>query len=385
MNILLINKFYWPDVGGVETVVQQHANFLTTKGNKVTVLCIKKNASLKTEKINIQGVNIIRCSSLGTFFSMPLSLSFFYHYIRSVLDNKFIIFHEPFPLADIAMCLFLPKKKKTMIFWHSDIVRQKKLKLILGFFIKKALRKANVVCTTSKNLSQHSEYLGIVKEKLQIVPLSIDTDGLNKKVNSLNVNEFDSEIKSYADAQFISFGRLSYYKGLDVLLEALKILKKEGVEPRVVISGKGELSNHIANIIKQEQLSNVIFINRFLKEDEKCFLLKNIKCFLFPSIANSEAFGITQLESLALGTPVINTSLPTGVPDVSINNLTGLTVTPGDPYSLAEAIKKIYLNKVNLEIFSVNAKIRASTIFDDKIVLPHFYNIILDVCNDKYI
>ncbi len=42
MNILLINKFYWPDVGGVETVVQQHANFLTTKGNKVTVLCIKK-------------------------------------------------------------------------------------------------------------------------------------------------------------------------------------------------------------------------------------------------------------------------------------------------------------------------------------------------------
>ncbi|HGY6273412.1 TPA: glycosyltransferase, partial [Escherichia coli] len=77
-------------------------------------------------------------------------------------------------------------------------------------------------------------------EKLQIVPLSIDTDGLNKKVNSLNVNEFDSEIKSYADAQFISFGRLSYYKGLDVLLEALKILKKEGIEPRVVISGKGE-------------------------------------------------------------------------------------------------------------------------------------------------
>ncbi|WP_252182879.1 glycosyltransferase, partial [Escherichia coli] len=148
-------------------------------------------------------------------------------------------------MADIAMCLFLPKKKKTMIFWHSDIVRQKKLKLILGFFIKKALRKANVVCTTSKNLSQHSEYLGIVKEKLQIVPLSIDTDGLNKKVNSLNVNEFDSEIKSYANAQFISFGRLSYYKGLDVLLEALKILKKEGVEPRVVISGKGELSNHI--------------------------------------------------------------------------------------------------------------------------------------------
>ncbi|HDG1688466.1 TPA: glycosyltransferase, partial [Kluyvera cryocrescens] len=104
--------------------------------------------------------------------------------------------------------------------------------------------------------------------------------------------------------------------------------------------------------------------------------LKKSRCFLFPSVANSEAFGITQLEALALGTPVINTSLPTGVPDVSLDKQTGLTVTPSDPRALAQAMKAIYLNEVDVEFFSRNAAERARIVYDDAIVLGQFSDIL---------
>lgn len=357
MKILLVNKYFFPDIGGVETVVNQYAQALKDH-HTVKVLCVHKDFCFKTVEENINGIAVIRCSSFGTFKSMPISLSFFFHFFKFYKEFDVFHFHEPFPLASI-LSLFLNKKKKIIVTWHSDIIKQKTLKRFVEYFQSLLCKKATVITTTSPNLLNFSTVLKKYSNKVRILPLGID---------------FHFETKESPLGEYIlCLGRLSYYKGIDILLEAF--LNTE-TDKELLIIGDGDKS--IIDLISSTQSSTskkIKFINRFVDENEKQYFLQNALFFVFPSIAASEAFGIIQLEAMFYGKPIINTNLPTGVPYVSLDNVTGITVEPSNVLELTKAIDKLSLDKLLVAHMGKNAKERVRTHFSNSQIMADLLDI----------
>lgn len=359
-KVLLVNKYFYPDIGGVETVVAQHADFIKNDSS-VIVLCVHKHLRLKTVRENINNVNVIRCSSFGTFFSMPISISFIFYYLFYASRSDVVVHHAPFPLCDFAN-YFLPRIfiKKLIIFWHSDIIKQKKLKRIINIFVRRTCNKADLIVTTSERLLEFSKDLKPYANKVKVIPLSVDLKNIQHSLNSRTPSKV---------WDFIFLGRLCYYKGVDIILQAIELLNKQNIYPRILFVGSGDLSQKVTDFIHYaENGNNLSYIDYHVSEIDKYNFISSSRCFLFPSVATSEAFGITQLEAMSLSVPVINTNLNSGVPTVSIHNVTGLTVTPGDAEDLALAMKAIYFDEELTKTFSINARIRVAQYYDDEVI-----------------
>ena len=133
-------------------------------------------------------------------------------------------------------------------------------------------------------------------------------------------------------------GRLVYYKGADILLEAFA---KQHAHAELFLAGTGVLEPELK--ARAEALGiaeRVHFLGRRMTPELRD-MFADCDLFVLPSVANSEAFGIVQLEAMVYGKPVINTALPTGVPLVSIDGETGLTVPPSDADALAAAMETL--------------------------------------------
>ncbi len=358
MKILQINKFYYPWLGGIESVVKNISEKLNRKkGLKVEVLCCNSKCTRVIENIN--KVKIYKAASFGIILGMPLSIDFFYLFKKMANQYDIIHIHWPFPLAFIAVSL-LKIKPKIIITWHSEIVRQKLFNIILKPFVIKALHSADVIIAPTKNHIIYSEYLQKFKDKIRIVPFGISQNHYKE----FNYKQALKIKKSFKDKKIILFvGRLAYYKGLNYLLMALEIVKQKLPNFILLVIGEGNLKNKLIQLTKSLALEKyVLFIPPQNEEILKSYFLA-CDVFVLPSIYKSEAFGLVQLEAMLAKKPVINTNLESGVPLVSLNNKTGSTVPPKNHEKLASELLKLLCNKKIAKFYGNNAHQRVIKYF----------------------
>ena len=156
---------------------------------------------------------------------------------------------------------------------------------------------------------------------------------------------------------FLFVGVMRYYKGLHILLEALK-----GVDYPVVIVGAGPLEVELHAQAAALGLRNVQFLGR-LDDEDKAALLELSYAIVFPSDLRSEAFGISLLEGAMYGKPMISSEIGTGTSYINSHGETGLVVPPSDPPALRQAMRTLWDNPQQAAVMGVKAEARYRQLF----------------------
>ena len=328
MHILHVGKYYPPYRGGIETVMADLCSGLAARGHRTTALV--SNVDPVTTEESIDGVKIVRVARQWLLNSQPINPGLL-SALRGV-DFDILHFHTPNPIGALAS-LVGAGRKPVVVSHHGDILRQRLLgppaTLVHAALYAQARR---VVAATPRHIDS-SPLLRAFRRRCRVIHYPIRPEPFARAPAEWDP-ELPDEWRGRPLGVFV--GRLVYYKGVDVLLDALARVR----DVNVAIVGSGPLEAGLRGRARAESLQNVRFLGE-ISEQRVRALYRMARFFVLPSASSGEAFGMVQLEAMAAGTPVISTDLPTGVPYVNKHGVTGLIVPPGDAAALARAMQTL--------------------------------------------
>ena len=351
MRILQLGKYYEPYVGGIETHLALLADGLASRGVEVEVLV--HNRGRRTVRDTVRGVPITRVGALARMMSTELSPRLVMELSRSY---DILHLHTPHPMGMLAYLAARKPRHTLVVTHHSDIVRQAGVGAILRPLFSEVMSRADAVIATSRAYLESSRELRPVKDKVQVIPYGID---LTRFSPALRQSEVARALRAqFGERLILAAGRLIYYKGFEVLLDALRCLRGH-----LLLVGDGPLRAKLVNKAQRLGVKDRVTFLGSIPNDQMGAFYGAASVFALPSTARSEAFGIVQIEALASGLPVVNTALASGVPYVSVNEQTGLTVEPNNPDQLARALNRILDDKNLASRLGAAARERALALF----------------------
>lgn len=359
-------KVFIPEVnGGIPEVMRLLAAGLAGRcRSEVLVSRVKGGGGSEL----VEGIEVHRSSSLRSVWSMPISPGYPMDLWSTARRVDVVDYHAPFPLVDLAVSLWFPRKTALVVHWHSEIVAQRRILPVVGPFIRRALRRADRIIVSAPVMIEQSPFLRAVAAKCAVVPYGIDVDRWATPGDAQRHRI--QEIRALHPRLIVATGRLVSYKGFDVLVEAMRRVRGD-----LVIVGTGPLEEALRRQIAASGLQDRITLVGYLERQELQCLLHACRVFTLPSVEKSETFGIAQAEAMACGRPVVNTSLPTAVPWVARDGIEALTVPPGAAAPLAEALNHLLDHEDMAAAMGRRGRERAESLFSLKSFLDRTFDV----------
>lgn len=332
-SIIHLGKYYFPDAGGIESVTISLAEGAVASGNFVLVVCFEKTPAKSDEVID--GVHVVRAPISKMIASQPLGIKYFLQCLKFGKNADVIHLHVPNMLG--ALCaLFIGKKPRLLVHWHSDVINKGILGKILRPLETALLRRADCIVATSLVYANASDTLRPYKYKISVVPIGAP---------DAKYDGTDSDLPVWIDEQIrdkkiiLAVGRLVPYKGFKVLIDAAKHLLNGSV---VVIVGNGPLQQELQQAVELANVKGRVVLTGRLSDAALNALFERATLFCLPSTSRAEAFGVVLLEAMTYGLPIVATNIPgSGVPWVNQHGTSGLNVAVGDPVAIAQACNQI--------------------------------------------
>jgi glycosyltransferase involved in cell wall biosynthesis len=337
-------------LGGIENHVRDLSEALAARGHRVTVLVTSLDRHTTTEQPQ-PGLTVIKAARSLHLASTPLSLAMLR--IAGSLRPDLVHLHFPYPPGDLA-AMALPRRTPLVVTYHSDIVRQRGLLQVYRPLLELTLRRAARILPTSPNYLVSSPFLRRHAARCAVVPLGIDTDRF-ARADPRRV----AAIRARYDAPLALFvGRLRYYKGLHILLEAMPSVRGE-----LLIGGDGPERERLERQAAQLGVAERVHFLGEVADEQLPALFQAADVFTMPAHLRAEALGLAQIEALASGLPCVSTELGTGTSFANLHGETGLVVPPGDAPALAAALNTLLADSELRRRFGAAGRQRVAALF----------------------
>lgn len=323
MRVLHVGKFYPPYRGGIESHLEVLCQELRREVELQVVVASGDRRDVVEE---VDGIEVTRVGTKLTLAGAPVCPGMVARIRESRAD--IVHLHLPNPAAVLAY-LASGHRGRLVVSYHSDVVRQRLLDAAFQPILRRLLDRCDAIIAATPDYVRSSPVLSRYRDRCRVIPYGIPVEGFGRgEEGAARVRE------RFGPRLVVSVGRLVYYKGFEHLVEAMR-----SVDGTLLIVGDGPLRGALEDRIRDLGLQERVILLGKVEDTAPFYHAADV--FVLASIARSEAFGIVQLEAMACGKPVVNTNLDSGVPYVSRDGESGLTVPPSDPEALARAITRI--------------------------------------------
>jgi len=333
MRVVQLSKFYPPIRGGIEAVAWELTEGLNRAGVVTDVLCANQARHTVRERAP-SGYEVVRAGSLGIWMSTSIAPAMVGLLRGLSRDSDVVHIHMPDPMAAAALCAARPRTR-VVVHWHSDVVRQRAAMWAYEPLQRWVLRRADAIVATSQAYAESSEPLRPWRGKVEVVPIGISDNRGSSSAHKA------AEIRRLAGGRRIVFalGRMTYYKGFEVLIDAARSLPEDSV---VLIGGDGDLFGHYRQLVEQAGLASKVKLLGHIVDNELASYFDACEVFCMPSTVRAEAYGVAIVEAMAMGRPVVASDIAgSGVPWVNQHQGTGLNVPVRDSGALAGALSRL--------------------------------------------
>ncbi|MFX1406009.1 MAG: glycosyltransferase family 4 protein [Promethearchaeota archaeon] len=332
LKICLISlKFPPDDKDGEAQVFREYYDFLRSKGHNVTVITGKWKKKLKDP--NIIQINIIR----KRFLWIP---QFNFKVALFLIKNKsnFDIIHGNGPKGTFPIILANVKKFISTIHdlghFETNFYKIPIAKILLRYIAK----RSTYITTVSEFVKKEFKYFIPQVDNNKIFNFF---NGIDKKFKPYPNEAMKLRNKLNIEGPVLLYiGRIAPYKGVEYIIKAFQIAKAEIPNLNLVIGGLPDYSMEKSYYQWKNSYKDIRFVG-FISDEELAFYYSMGDVFITYSHA-SEGFGLTSIEAIACGTPVICSSIMVFREILQDN---AIFVPPKNSKLLAEEIINLLKNK----------------------------------------
>lgn len=365
MNILLINVNIGMGWGGIESHSDTLAQILFKKGHNVIMGCWKEgsveigrgNLVLPSRRITIRNSGDIA----AILKIIKVSLKEDIHIIIANAGREY------WPAAVAAK---ISGAKVIFVRHQTD-----RLKKTTCWLINKHVDKVVSVSNAVRDALIES---GVSGRKIEVIHNSIDTEQFDP--GKIDVEEVRREIGIQSgDIVVGTAGKLDRGKGVYEILSATCILSDKYPSMKLLFVGDGPERANLEKEARGSLMKGRVIFTGMRRDIERMYAAMDI--FVLPSTCE-EGFGIVLIEVMAMGKPVIGTSVG-GIPDIIRNDVNGILIPPQDAGAIANAITRYLDDKGFRGNIAAEGRRTAVCEFSDNAMGDKFERMIQDVYSEN--